>query len=239
VNFAETLPRLAGKLEGYARRSSADEQRSRYGRIIQTLQDRLQVARRARDRLRALTEAGFPVADNAAQAQQLNKVLAAMHRATKGDLLRLLDQQKRWDELKAAEKALDTAIAAAYRQARFKLLPPPAPAFHARLARSGPLKEAYDRLLQADAALAKMLPETTPATLANRLTEAVELRARRDADRAALDREIPETVRALLSRIESGEAGLADVTSEALAWLREHQADTEIGLAFRPSGRQS
>jgi hypothetical protein len=238
VNFAEVLPRVSGKLESYAIRSSSEELRSRYTRISKTLQERLRVARPARENLRALNGADFPVPEAAVPAQQLQATLAAMDKASQGDLLKLLDQAKRWEELKASEKTLDTAIPTGYKRARWKLLPPAPPAFHARLFHSGPLKETYERLLETDAALAKLLPEAVPAGLADRLIKAAELRLTRDNDRAALDLEVPESVRMLLARIEAGTATLADVAAEALDWLRTQEADDEIALAFG-GGRES
>ena len=40
----------------------------------------------------------------------------------------------------------------------------------------------------------------------------------------------------ILARVETDQATLADVSAEALAWLRQHQADSELQLAF--TGRE-
>jgi hypothetical protein len=155
-----------------------------------------------------------------------------LQRGMKGDVVRLAGLAGQWDELKRAEQKLTAAAAAAYASARWRLLPPPVPRFYARLARTGPLQEAHARLVEADEALRRQLPERLPARLDGPLTEAKALRASRDAARAAMDREVPEGVQRLLTRVEAGQATLADVGADELAWLGEHQADADLRLAF-------
>jgi hypothetical protein len=233
VNFATALTRLREGLAAEARRLDTDQQRSELTRTSATLQERLDSLKRSMARLLALRDNGFAVAEAAVPVGEVRDAWQALQRGSKGDVEKLSALAgERWAALKQAERRLEDAVAAAYRDARRHLLPPALQRFYARLARSGALQEAHARVVELDGQILRQLSEKVPARLDEALRLAKELRASRDSTRAALAGEVPEAVEQLLSKAEADQATLADVTPEALTWLRDHQADAEVRLSL-------